>query len=44
MEQTAAILVRRFGGPKVLEPGELELNGPGPGQVAIAVGKTLLVP
>lgn len=35
--QTAAIVVRRFGGPEVLEPTELELAAPGPGRVTLAV-------
>ena len=37
MTKSAAILVRRFGGPEVLEPVELEPAPPGPGEVAIAV-------
>lgn len=37
MTQAAAIAVRRFGGPEVLEPTEVEAAAPGPGQVAIAV-------
>jgi NADPH:quinone reductase len=35
--QTDAIVVRRFGGPEVLEPTLLELGEPGPGRVTIAV-------
>jgi len=34
---SAAILVRRFGGPEVLEPAEIEVRSPGPGEVAIEV-------
>jgi len=37
MTTTAAILVRRFGGPEVLEPAEIEVPSPGPGEVAIEV-------
>jgi NADPH:quinone reductase len=35
--QTAAIVVRRFGGPEVLESTGFELPPPGPGKVAIEV-------
>jgi NADPH:quinone reductase len=35
--ETAAILVRRFGGPEVLEPVGLPIRPPGPGEVAIEV-------
>jgi NADPH2:quinone reductase len=37
MTKSAAILVRRFGGPEVLEPAEIEVPAPGPGEVAIEV-------
>jgi NADPH2:quinone reductase len=37
VQTVAAIVVRRFGGPEVLEPTELELPSPGPGRVAIEV-------
>jgi NADPH:quinone reductase len=35
--KTAAILVRRFGAPEVLEPTAVEASPPGAGEVAIAV-------
>lgn len=37
MTETAAILVHRFGGPEVLEPAELSIGAPGPGEVDIEV-------
>ena len=37
MTETAGILVRRFGGPEVLEPVGLPATAPGPGEVAIEV-------
>ncbi|MBS1884700.1 MAG: zinc-binding dehydrogenase [Actinobacteria bacterium] len=37
MTPTPAILVRRFGGPEVLQPIEVPIAPPGPGEVAIAV-------
>jgi NADPH2:quinone reductase len=35
--KTEAVFVRRFGGPEVLEPAEIEATPPGEGAVAIAV-------
>jgi NADPH2:quinone reductase len=37
VQTVAAIVVRRFGGPEVLEPTGLELPSPSPGRVAIEV-------
>ena len=39
-----AIVLHRFGGPEVLEPAELELAPPGPGEVQLRVRAVALNP
>ena len=33
--KTNCVRITRFGGPEVLEPGQLEVDGPGPGEVLV---------
>jgi NADPH:quinone reductase len=42
--RTTAIVLHRFGGPEVLEPAELELPPPGPGEVLLRVHAVALNP